>query len=194
MQRLLFLSISLVALLGCNSDYVPKQRGYFNISFPERKYLVFDQPGYPYRFEYPVYGKVIQDTTFFENVPENPYWINIDFPQFQGKIHISYKQIGANSFEKLKDDAYKLTYKHTLKATSIDDSVINTPLGVSGMFFHVGGNAATGKQFFLSDSTRHFLRGALYFDTTPNEDSLSVVSDFLEQDMLHLINTFQWKR
>jgi gliding motility-associated lipoprotein GldD len=86
-----------------------------------------------------------------------------------------------------------MTYKHTVKATSIDDSPINTPLGVSGIFFTVGGNAATGKQFFVSDSIRHFLRGALYFDTTPNEDSLSVVSDFLEKDMVHLINTFQWK-
>jgi len=86
-----------------------------------------------------------------------------------------------------------MTYKHTLKATSIEDSLMHTPLGISGVFFNVGGNAATGKQFFVSDTTRHFLRGALYFDTTPNEDSLSVVSNFLQKDMLHLINTFQWK-
>ena len=179
--------------LSCNSDYVPKPRGYFQIDFPEHKYRVFDRPGFPYTFEYPVYGEVVQDTTFFENKPENPFWINIDFTRFNGKIYISYKQIGLNNFEKLKEDAYKLTYKHTYKATSIEDSLIYTPHGVTGVFFKVGGNAATGKQFFVTDSTKHFLRGALYFDTTPNEDSLSTVSKFLEQDMLHLINTFQWK-
>jgi len=193
MQKLFLFSSILILFVSCNSDYVPKPRGYFQIDFPEHKYRIFDRPGYPYTFEYPVYGEVVQDTTFFENKPENPFWINIDFPRFNGKIYISYKQIGLNNFEKLREDAYKLTYKHTYKATSIEDSLIYTPHGVTGVFFTVGGNAATGRQFFVTDSTKHFLRGALYFDTAPNEDSLSTVSKFLEQDMLHLINTFQWK-
>ena len=193
MQKLFLICAFLLFLVSCNSDYVPKQRGYFKIDFPEHTYQVFEKPGYPYKFEYPVYGEIVQDSTFFENKPENPFWININFPRFNGKMYISYKQIGPNSFEKLKEDAYKMTYKHTYKATSIEDSLIYTPLGVSGVFFKVGGNAATGKQFFVTDSSRHFLRGALYFDTTPNEDSLSIVNQFLEQDMLHLINTFQWK-
>ncbi|HYJ38242.1 MAG TPA: hypothetical protein VEV87_06480 [Chitinophagaceae bacterium] len=193
MQKLFLFITFLMFLVSCNSDYMPKQRGYYKIDFPEHKYQVFDKPGYPYKFEYPVYGEIVQDSTFFENKPENPFWININFPRFNGKMYISYKQIGPNSFEKLKEDSYKMTYKHTYKATSIEDSLIYTPLGVSGVFFKVGGNAATGKQFFVTDSSRHFLRGALYFDTTPNEDSLSIVNKFLEQDMLHLINTFQWK-
>jgi gliding motility-associated lipoprotein GldD len=193
MQKLFILIALSMFLVSCNSDYMPKQRGYFKIDLPEHKYQVFDKPGYPYKFEYPVYGEVVQDSTFFENMPENPYWININFPRFNGKMYISYKQIGPNSFEKLKEDAYKMTFKHTSKATSIEDSLIYTPLGVSGVFFTVGGNAATSKQFFVTDSSRHFLRGALYFDTTPNEDSLSIVNRFLEQDMLHLINSFQWK-
>jgi len=194
MQKLFLAGLIFIFLISCNSDYIPKERGYYKIDFPEHQYKVFDMPGYPYKFEYPVYGEVLQDSTFFENKPENPYWINIDFPRFNGKIYISYKQIGANSFDKLREDAYKMTYKHTYKATSIEDSLMLTPLGVDGVFFKVGGNAATGKQFFLTDSIRHFLRGALYFDTTPNEDSLSPVSNFLEQDMLHLINSFQWKQ
>jgi gliding motility-associated lipoprotein GldD len=193
MRTLFFFLISTLLFFSCNSDFVPKPRGYFKIDFPKHKYQLFDKPGYPYRFEYPVYAQVVQDTAFFDKSPENPYWINVDFPRFNGRIYISYKEIGKNSFDKLKEDAYKLTYKHTSKATSIEDSIIQTPLGVSGVYFTVGGNAATGKQFFLSDSTRHFLRGALYFDTTPNEDSLSTVNQFLQEDMFHLINTFQWK-
>jgi gliding motility-associated lipoprotein GldD len=87
-----------------------------------------------------------------------------------------------------------MTFKHTYKANSIEQAVIKTPYGVSGIFFDVGGNAATAKQFFVTDTTRNFLRGALYFDTTPNEDSLGIVNRFLEEDMVHLINTFQWRK
>ena len=93
----------------------------------------------------------------------------------------------------LVDDAYKMTYKHSSKATEINDSVMLTPNGLSGIWFKVGGNAATGRQFFVTDSTHHFLRGALYFDGTPNEDSLNVVYEFLQEDMKHLINTLRWK-
>jgi gliding motility-associated lipoprotein GldD len=188
----ILLLISL-CLQSCNSSYTPKRRGYFRIDFPRHEYQAFDRPGYPYSFEYPVYANVIKDSSFFDTVPENPYWINVDFPRFAARIYVSYKQIGPNSYDKLTDDAFKMTYKHASKASSIDQTVIHTPNGVGGIFFHVGGNAATAQQFFLTDSTRHFLRGALYFDTTPNEDSLAIVNKFLQEDLRHLINTFKWK-
>jgi len=194
--RLTFLiacfSYLIPGLFSCNTPYVPKPKGYFKISFPQHQYQRFNPGNYPYTFEYPVYAKIVKDTSFFDDKPENPYWINIDFPQFHARIYVSYKQVSGN-FDKLREDAYKMTYKHTYKATSIEDSLMQTPLGVHGIFFNVGGNAATAKQFFVSDSIKHFLRGALYFDTTPNEDSLSVVNQFLQEDMKHLINTLEWK-
>jgi gliding motility-associated lipoprotein GldD len=200
-RAITFLPIFLSFLLSCNSPYTPKRKGYFRIDFPPHQYQTFNQPEYPYSFEYPLYATVARDSSFFDTVPENPYWINIDFPRFGARIYISYKQIGpqsnpkepANTFDKLTDDAFKMTYKHTVKASSIDQSVIHTPNGIGGIFFHVGGNAATAQQFYLTDTTRHFLRGALYFDTAPNEDSLAIVNSFLQKDLNHLINTFRWK-
>ena len=180
-------------LFACNSTFVIKPRGFYAIEFPSHKYQLFDQPGYPYSFEYPVYANVIKDTTFFEAKPENPWWINIDFPRFNGRIYISYKDLVSNNFDKMVNDAFKLTYKHTSKATSIKDSLVATPNGLHGIYFSVGGNAATASQFFLSDSVKHFLRGSLYFDTTPNEDSLAPVNKFIQEDLFHLINTFRWK-
>jgi gliding motility-associated lipoprotein GldD len=180
-------------LVACNSPYTPKRRGYFRIDFPPHEYQTFNRAGYPYSFEYPVYANVLQDSSFFDKAPENPYWINVDFPRFRARIYISYKDIGPNTFDKLRDDAFKMTYEHTVKASSIDQSVIQTPNGIGGIFFHVGGNAATAQQFFLTDTTRHFLRGALYFDTAPNEDSLAIVNNFLQLDLNHLINTLKWK-
>lgn len=179
---------------SCNSDYTPKPRGYFKIQFPKKQYQVFNQPGYPYSFEYPVYSSVLKDSSFFGEATENPWWINIDFPQFNGRVYVSYKEIGNNKFDKLVNDAFTMTNKHNIKAYSIDDSLINTPNNVHGIFFKVGGEVATANQFFLTDSTRHFLRGALYFDATPNEDSLGIVNRFLMEDVRHLINTFKWKQ
>ena len=138
--------------------------------------------------------------------------INIDFPQFHGRVFLSYKIIGGqavykvkqangtykdsfatNAFDKMVADAYNLTNKNDVAASSIKDSLVHTPNGLTGIFFKVGGNAATAKQFFLSDTTKNFIRGALYFDVTPNADSLKPVQDFLQADLEHVINTFQWK-
>jgi gliding motility-associated lipoprotein GldD len=190
-----FFSFFLFILSSCNSDYtVGKKRGYFKIDFPEKKYQKFDQAGYPYSFEYPIYSSIVKDTTFFETTPENPWWINIDFPQFAARVHMSYKDVGKNKFDSLINDAFKLSYKqHTYKASAIEDSAIVTPHNIHGMYFTLSGNTATSNQFFLTDSTRHFLRGALYFAATPNEDSIGIVNDFLKKDLLHLINTLKWK-
>jgi len=199
-------------LWSCNSNYTPRPEGYFAIEMPQHKYQVFNNPGFPYQFEYPVYARVVRDTSYFGEAPENPYWINIDFPSLNGRIYISYNIIGGTAVYKIKapggvyrdslatntlanliDGSYKLTYKHSSKASSIEDSLMDNAAGVKGVYFKVGGNAATANQFFVTDSVRHFLRGALYFDTTPNEDSLLPVNQFLKEDMLHLIETFRWK-
>ena len=181
-------------IAACNSDYIIKPRGYFKIELPKKNYQNFEKTGYPYSFEYPTYGTVIKDSLFFEKKTENPYWINIDFPQFRSRIHISYKNIGKNNFDSLVNDAFTMSYKqHTYKASAIDPKPFTTPNGIEGIFFTLRGNTATANQFFVTDTTKHFLRGALYFEATPNEDSLRPVNEFLKKDLEHLINTIRWK-
>lgn len=212
-NKFVVLAWVLVAIVACNSPYGTRKRGYFQIDFPERSYQRFDRPDFPYSFEYPSYAQIMQDSTYFDDNPENKYWVNVDFPQFHGRIFLSYKEIGGralykikqangsykdsfgiNEFDKMVNDAFTLTNKNNVVSNSIRDSLVNTQLGLHGVFFRVGGNAATAKQFFLTDSVKHFLRGALYFDTTPNADSLKPVHDFLQTDLEHLINTLQWKK
>ncbi len=202
----------LSGIAACNAPYVSKKKGYYKINFPARSYQTFNEPGFPYSFEYPGYATIIQDSTYFDNNPENSYWRNIDFPQFHARIFLSYKEIGGkalykikqadghykdsfatNVFDKMVADAFTLTNKNNVVSSSITDSLIQTPNNVSGVFFKVGGNAATAKQFFLTDTVKNFIRGALYFDVTPNADSLKPVQDFLQTDMDHIINTFKWK-
>lgn len=203
---------AIVFSTACNSTYTSKKKGYFKIDLPQRSYVLLNEPGLPYSFEYPAYAKIVTDSTYFDSNPENPYWRNVDFPQFGARIFLSYKAIGGkalykvkmpngqykdslgiNYFEAMVNDAFNLTNKNEAVATSIKDSVFTTPNGITGVYFKVGGNAATARQFFMSDTTKNFIRGALYFDTTPNADSLKPVQDFLQADILHLIQTFRWK-
>lgn len=193
-RRTFLLFIFSILIVSCNSEYTPRPRGYFKIPLPKKAYRAFDQPGYPYTFDYPVYGTIIKDSLFFDQHPENPYWINIDFPSFSARIYLSYKEIGPNKFDSLVNDAFTMSYKqHTYKASAIQPQEFTTPNGSAGVYFTLKGNAATGNQFFITDSTRHFLRGALYFAATPNSDSLQPVNDFLKQDLWRLINTLKWR-
>jgi gliding motility-associated lipoprotein GldD len=199
-------------LIACNSTYTSKKKGYFKIDFPEKKYVLFDEPGFPYSFEYPVYAKIIKDSTYFDANPENEYWRNVDFSQFDAKIFLSYKQIGGkalykvrkadgtykdslgvNEYDRMINDAFNLTNKNDDIATSKRDSLFKTANNISGLMFKLGGNAATQRQFFMTDTTKNFIRGALYFYATPNADSVKPVVDFLQKDIDHLISTFKWK-
>jgi gliding motility-associated lipoprotein GldD len=189
----LFFIFCFLLSTSCNSPFTQKPRGYYKINFPGKQYRLFDEPGYPYSFEYPVYANVSKDSVFFNEDAENPWWLNIDFPQFAGKIYMSYKVIGKYKLDTLINDAFNLTNKHSIKATGIDDSLLLNKFGVHGMYFQLQGNVATENQFFLTDSVHHFLRGSLYFYATPNQDSIQPVNDFIKQDMMHLISTFNWK-
>ena len=208
----LILGGMLMLLMACNSNYTSRKKGYFKIDLPEHQYQVFNKQGFPYSFEYPVYATVIQDSTYFDSTPENNYWINLDFPAFNARLFMSYKiigglapykikqadgsykdSLGVNQFDLMVNDAFNLTNKNDVIASSIKDSLIRNLNGISGVFFKVGGNAATASQFFLSDTTKNFIRGALYFDATPNADSLRPVQEFLRNDLEHLISTFEFK-
>jgi gliding motility-associated lipoprotein GldD len=122
-----------------------------------------------------------------------PCWINIEFPEFDGKIHISYKAVDQN-LNDFTEDSRTLTYKHTIKADAIKETVYTNPdLEVHGILYDIKGNAASSVQFYLTDSNNHFLRGSLYFNVQPDKDSLAPVVAFFRQDIIHLIESFKWK-
>ncbi|XZF15417.1 hypothetical protein ACTHGU_04705 [Chitinophagaceae bacterium MMS25-I14] len=183
-------------MASCRPDtYVPKKRGYYKVEFPQHEYQRFDKPEYPYSFEYPVYAHVMKDTAAPDNKPENPYWINMDFPTLGGRIYFSYKTISEQEpLPKLLEESFKLSYFHNIRA-----DYINTPgfrssgHRVYGVIYEVGGNAASAYQFYATDSVKHFLRGALYFDVSPNVDSLKPVNEFLKKDIDHMLSTMEWR-
>ncbi len=172
---------------SCRQRSVPKPRGYYRIDFPEKEYQTYSGDC-PYRFEFPVYGRVVPD----QEVNSEPCWINIEFPGYNGIIHISYKEV-SNNLGAFLEDAHTLAYKHSVKADAINEMVIQrTEERVFGIFYEIEGDVASSVQFYLTDSTRHYLRGALYFRTQVNKDSLRPVINFFKEDIFHFIDTFEW--
>lgn len=189
--KFLFLSTFLIVMfLSCdNKNYQPKPRGYFRIDLPEKEYVSLDTMRY-YSFEYPVYSTITPDYLS----PQEKEWVNIEFPKHKGTIHISYKTVEDNLGGYLEDSYYMMS-KHLSRAMGIRDSVIINPeRKVYGLiYFLEGEGVASPLQFYLTDSTRHFVRGSLYFNVKTNNDSLAPVIDFITDDVRHLIETIEWK-
>ena len=188
-MRIAFLFLCFIFLFAaCKRDYVPKPRGYFRIDFPEKSYKQLDND-YPYQFSIPAYSELKED----KHKAAEPYWVNIEIPGNKAEIHISYKKL-ANNLNILTEECRSLAYKHTIKADAIDEQIYTNPhRKVYGTIYLIDGNAASPIQFYLTDSSNHFLRGALYIREIPNIDSIRPVIDFLHPDIIHLIETTSWK-
>ena len=190
-MKKIIIILPLLFLFACQGNYTPKPRGFFRIDLPEKEYVMFDSV-FPYTFEYPVYGEFVPD----ERASSDLYWGNLEFPQFKGTVYLSYKQVGSREdLAEYFEDARSFAQKHIPKATAIREELISDEgREVYGLLYEIRGNeAASTLQFYVTDSLDHFLRGALYFNVSPNNDSLAPVIDFLEEDIRHLIETLQWK-
>jgi len=106
---------------------------------------------------------------------------------------MSYLTIDAN-LDAYTEECRKFVVEHEVKASAINEQqVANKKDKIYGTIYDIEGNAASNMQFYLTDSTRNFVRGALYFYAVPNKDSLEPVVNFVKQDINHLIQTFRWK-
>ena len=178
---------------ACNSRFTPKATGYPAIELPNKNYLPNAVIDLPYSFDIPSYALLDKKIANGGVNQQQKGWMNLQFPTLNATLYISYNSVQKDKLEVLVRDAYNFANNHSNKASFIEDSAFENPSGLKGVFFHLGGDVASPYQFFITDSSRHFLRGALYFDTTPNADSLAPVIDFLYQDLKRLVNSFHWK-
>lgn len=198
MRAFLFLSLSLSLLFtSCSSDPpLPKPRSYPRVDFPETAYTALDTDYCSFTFDRPVSSTVRQETAFFDQAPLDPCWFDLRLaPALNGGIHFSYYPLNSyNDFERLRDQAFQLVGVHNQRASDIEEIVIHqSDKNVHGIAFDIAGPAASPFQFFLTDSTSHFLRGALYFDTQVNPDSLAPVTAYVKEDIFRLVESFTWR-
>lgn len=181
-----------VLAAGCTSapDFTPKPKGYNRIDLPPHAYQSLGA-GYPYTFEYSRYAKILRDSSYLAQ----PHWINVYYPKLQANVQITYAGLKGQPklFNRMLEDARKLTSKHEIKATAIDESVMKTPNGMRVAVFELQGEVPSQFQFYTTDSTRHFFRGALYFRTATANDSLAPVIEYVKQDVVRLLNTLKYQ-
>lgn len=174
--------VILFSVFGCKDEVLPKPAGMLRLDYPIARYGTFDSDC-PYGFY------VNGDAT----VKEKGCNFEIHYPKMKATVYVSYKPVNGN-LEALLRDAQTLTYKHVIKADDITEQpYINREKGVYGMFYSVGGNAATNSQFYLTDSTKHFIHGSLYFYAKPNFDSIMPAADYIKNDMQTMMETTYWK-
>ncbi|MBO4332964.1 MAG: gliding motility lipoprotein GldD [Paludibacteraceae bacterium] len=181
-----------ITLLGSCDHYQPRPRGYFRIDLPKKSYTTFNNKKYPFTFE-------IADSSLCLVVEKaeranDKYGFNIAYPQLHSTIYCDYKPVTDN-FRDISEDCRNFVYKHVAKADAITEQPYeDSEKKVYGIMYEIKGNAASQIQFVLTDSSKHYFRGALYFHATPNADSLAPVTDYMKEDIVHMIETFNWTR
>lgn len=188
MNKIWLIFLSGVFLLFSCVDYSPKPYGYFRIDLKEHSYKNFPENNY-FSFQYSSDARI--DTV---SDPASGIWFDINYPSLNAKIHCSYLPVTPDNFNKAAEDSHKFVYRHVLKADAINEELFQSQEEkIYGILYQIKGNVASPIQFLLTDSAKHFFRGALYFDTTPNQDSLAPVINYINDDIYRLVNTFSWK-
>lgn len=189
MKILIPIILILVLITSCSEITSPKPRGYFRIHLPEKEYIEFSE-NFPYSFDYPKYAKVVS----YEGEQNQKYWINLVFPEFNAEVNISYKEVNDTNLPLLLEHSWTFIEKHNIKADAVSDNwFYDNDKKVYGGVFEIKGNVASPMQFFLTDSVKHFFRGALYFLEIPNKDSLYPVIEFIKPDIFRLVESLKWK-
>lgn len=184
MNRLLILVILIAFMSSCEENYIPKPRGYYRIALPQKEYK---------RVDGPYYSLEILQSSNYEIKQSDSTWLTIHYPSLKADLFLTY--FNDTNIEKLTEDARKSAYKHTIKADDIINMAFAIPeKKVFGVVYSIEGNAATPVIFQFTDSIEHFVHGALYFNCHPNADSLKPVTNFVRQDIEHIIETFEWQK
>lgn len=182
--------ISIATFFSCERNFLPKPLGYNRLELPDPSYKSLPDT-LPYKFEYSVHAKLLDDTSAINE----RYWIELYYPALKSNIHITYKKINNNKklLKEYLDDAYTLTTKHQIKAYGINEVITKTKAGQTAVIAEIEGEVPSQFQFTITDSTKNFLRGALYFNTKVQNDSLAPAIEYMKKDVMHIINTFEWQ-
>jgi gliding motility-associated lipoprotein GldD len=178
-------TLTFFVVVSCQSDATPKPHAFLRLDYPEASYITFDSQC-PFMFD--LNEEMAKKIAIKSNCN-----ITLDYPKMKAKLFLTYLKVD-NNLNALLRDAQKLTYEHVVKADDITEiPFINAKNKVYGMFYQVGGNAATNAQFYVTDSLNHFLTGSVYFYARPNYDSIMPANSYIRNDMQRLMETVVWK-
>lgn len=184
-KQILFGLFALFLAVSCSQDPIPKPVGYFRIELPADTFTSFKAESCPFSFDHHAFSLIKQK--------REKCWYDIVFPHLNSMIQLTYLPVEDDNLEKLLSDAHNLVFRHSVKADGIKEVLyINDLNNVFGILYKVHGNAATATQFYVTDSVNHFLRGVVYFNAVPNEDSLRPVNDYMHLQVQNIIESLKW--
>jgi len=188
------LKISVLILLGCvffscRKNEIPRPYGYFRVDLPHHAYRMIDTLDLPYRFDLALNARLISRDT-----KDGKFWVDVYYPSLNASVYCSYKPVKGNLMD-LLEDTRKIVYKHSIRADGIGEKVFDNPKkNVHGILYDLAGNTASSVQFVLTDSVHNFFRGALYFNNVPNKDSIAPMSTYIREDVIRIMESFEWKK
>jgi gliding motility-associated lipoprotein GldD len=176
-------------LFSCGKTAIPRPYGYFRVDLPAHSYRKIDTLNLPYRFDLPGNVRIIS-----RKAEGEMYWIDLYYPKLNASIYCSYKPVKGNLID-LLEDTRKIVYKHSVRADGIGEKVFDHPeKNVHGILYDLKGNTASSVQFILTDSTHNFFRGALYFNNVTTKDSIAPMANYIREDVIRIMESFEWKR
>lgn len=196
MKKILIVIFVASLLYSCKEEgvFTPKPRMFPRVEFPAKAYNEFDIEACHFTFQKPEYATIKTGISFFGEKAKNPCWFDLEIKKLNASLHFSYTKIeGDNTLEKLVTDAFKIVEEHNAKAKYREEALIENKNGVKGLMFNLEGPVASPINFFLTDTTSHFVRASLYFNSVVNPDSTQIVLDFVSKDVDKILSTFAWK-
>jgi len=180
------LMIILFVLVSCGGEVLPKPKGMLRLSYVTPVYKE-SHLNCSYMFEKNTTAEIRKAKY------NKPCWYNMYYPELKATVYVSYYTI-KNNLDSLLRDAQNLTMEHHIKADGIQSKEhVNIDQKVYGTLYVVSGNAASPYQFYVTDSITHFVSGSVYFNTKPNYDSILPAATYLQNDLMHFMETVQWK-
>lgn len=192
-KRLLLVTLAVLAfglIAGCEENYAPKPKGYNRIDLPKSEYVALPD-SFPYSFQYSAHAKILKDSSWIAE----RYWIDVYYPELHALVQVTYKPVKGDTalLREYFHDSFRLTAKHQIKAYSIEESHLELPDGTHAVISEISGEVPSQFQFHATDSLNHFIRGALYFNTSTKNDSLKPVIEYVKFDIMHMLNTLKWE-
>lgn len=183
MKYVLIVFLVLLTFLSCKEAPLPKPKSFLTLDYQNPTYKKIEN-SCNYQFEV---------SNFVQLKTSDNCWATLQYPALKATIHITYRAVD-NNLDEILQEVEKLTFEHTIKADAINAIPYeNFKTRVFGKLYNVEGDVATNVQFRVTDSVNHVLSGALYFYARPNYDSIVPAVRYLEKDIMHLIETLEWK-
>lgn len=185
--------IANLVFLSCTHQYTPKPKGYFRIDLPKPHYHEFAEKDCPFTFHISNMVKIEQVALTSQN--NHSQCFTLSYPMLNANVYCTYIPVNRTNIDKEIANSRDLVSHTSKNINAVKEQAYDNPdAQVYASLFMLDEGAASPFQFLVTDSCHHFFRAALYYNCPLNADSLAPVTSYLKQDIVEMIQSFNWKK